>query len=145
MIFLPICRITHQLYSSLVYWIFVPLIQKALDKFRDWWNGHRIRYQKEKLMPSGHVPEDVLENPGRWAAKDCRIRVERDAIDVLRGYVTEDAGPREEHYRWYSNRFEQSAEDAYMAIRKPKITVDNAWDLFKRLIGIIRENGPLEC
>ncbi|KAJ7197183.1 hypothetical protein GGX14DRAFT_668406 [Mycena pura] len=59
--------LTH---GPLFYWIFVPLLQAELDEFCTWWNHHRVRTQKDKTMPSGHVPADVLDHPQNYGGLD---------------------------------------------------------------------------
>ena len=48
---------------SLLAYLFVPLLQKELDVFKDTvWNTHRIRHQKDTYLPDG-VPNHVYEFP----------------------------------------------------------------------------------
>ena len=43
----------------------IPMLQKELDSFKDGvWNCHRIRAQKDTLLPDGHPTEYGLEESG---------------------------------------------------------------------------------
>ncbi|CAB4039230.1 Hypothetical predicted protein, partial [Paramuricea clavata] len=55
----------------LLAFIMVPLIQKELDIFREKvWNTHRIRAQKDKLLPDG-VPEHIYNFPEQYNLEEC--------------------------------------------------------------------------
>jgi hypothetical protein len=60
---LGVCR-------PLFYWVFGLLIQLALDDSVEWWNPHCVHHQHDKIMPSGHVPAQVLDYLSRavWCA-----------------------------------------------------------------------------
>jgi hypothetical protein len=47
-------------FRHLFYWIFVPVVQAALDEFCIWWNQRVVRWQSDKDMPSGHVPDSLM-------------------------------------------------------------------------------------
>ena len=49
----------------------VPLIQKQLDTFGTTiWNIHRIRTQKQTLLPSG-VPNYIFDFPEEYGLEEC--------------------------------------------------------------------------
>ena len=49
----------------------IPLLQKELDEFKDTvWNTHRIRYQKETLLPDG-IPDHMYSFPERYGLEEC--------------------------------------------------------------------------
>ncbi|KAJ7291675.1 hypothetical protein C8J57DRAFT_1588176 [Mycena rebaudengoi] len=123
-----------EFHLQLFYWIFVPLLQAQLEEFRIWWNHHRVRSQKEKNMPSGHVPYDALDHPQNYGGMDCRIPVPQAAVDDLRQMVTEDVGPRDAHLSWYSAEFHVLADQVYAEIGRPTLSVDTAWDVFQTML-----------
>lgn len=46
-------------------YIFIPHIQKELDDFRETvWNFHRVRKNKNKLLPDG-IPQHIYEFPDK--------------------------------------------------------------------------------
>jgi hypothetical protein len=55
------------IWRPLFYWIFIPLLQAQLDAFRIYWNHHRVHSQKDKNMPSGHIPADAFNHPQNFA------------------------------------------------------------------------------
>ncbi|KAJ3562110.1 hypothetical protein NP233_g9781 [Leucocoprinus birnbaumii] len=103
-------------HHKLFYWIFVPLIQEVLDDFSTYWNQHCIRTQKAKLMPSGHIPRDAVEN-----------------LDDMRAVLTEEVGSREENLGWFDTGFAELTERVYNEIGKPQICLENAWQIFVQM------------
>ncbi|KAJ7089459.1 hypothetical protein C8R44DRAFT_751464 [Mycena epipterygia] len=118
----------------LFYWIFVPLIQHELDEFREWWNYHRVRLQRDKNMPSGHVPAHVYEHPTHFGGIDCRIRVPKEAVTELRGYLIEEVGSRESHLGWpgVTVEFKAIAEAAWDSQMQEQEKHRNGDELKKR-------------
>lgn len=92
-------------------------------------------------MPSGHVPAHALQHPDAYGGLDCRIRIPQYAIDLLRGYLEEEVGPREEHMSWYSTEFRAAADEAHNALGGPKMTLENAWQIFATMSPILLEFG----
>ncbi|KAK7036921.1 hypothetical protein R3P38DRAFT_2489014, partial [Favolaschia claudopus] len=124
---------------SLFYWIFVPLLQAKLDEFRLWWNHHRVRdhhrvrVQIEKNMPSGHVPADASAHPKNFGGIDCRISVPLAAVDDMRQMLTEEVGSRESHLSSFSLEFAELAEQVYLHIGKPTLSLETAWGVFQQM------------
>ena len=92
-------------------------MQRELEEFRIWWNQHRVRFQPEKDMPSGHVPADALVHPELLGGLDCLISVPAPVISEL-------------FLQWVSPEFAGLAEHVYELLGKPEITFTNAWDIF---------------
>jgi hypothetical protein len=123
--------------SALFYWVFIPLIQGALDEFRDYWNHHHIRPQPEKVNPSGHVPAVVFESPEKYDpnATCCIIRVPQDMIGDLSRHLEAhpDIGERSQFFQWYTHDFNTIAQHAYELIGSPDINMASAWEVFRSM------------
>ncbi|KAJ6525586.1 hypothetical protein B0H10DRAFT_1864030 [Mycena sp. CBHHK59/15] len=123
-----------EFHLPLFYWIFIPLLQAQLEEFRLWWNHHRVRTQKDKNMPSGHVPSDAFDHPQNFGGLDCRIPVPKAAVDDLREMVTEDVGSRDAHLSWFTTEFDKLAETIYAQIGKPTLSLQTAWEVFQAML-----------
>ncbi|KAJ6556997.1 hypothetical protein DFH09DRAFT_1084343 [Mycena vulgaris] len=123
----------------LFYWIFVPLIQHELDEFREWWNQHRVRLQRDKNMPSGHIPAHAHEHPTHFGGIDCRIHVPKEAIAELREYLTEEVGSRETHLGWpgVTPEFKAIVGGAWAGIGSPEMTMESAWNIFAQMSAVM--------
>ncbi|KAJ7512435.1 hypothetical protein B0H11DRAFT_2151906 [Mycena galericulata] len=110
-----------------------------LDEFRAWWNQHRVRLQWDKNMPSAHVPAHVFEHPSHVGGIDCRIRIPKEAVSELRGYLTEEVGSRESHLGWpgITAEFETMAQAAWVDVEKPNMSLESAWDIFAKMSAVI--------
>ena len=51
-------------------------MQRKLDEFCEYWNCHRVRGQRAKIMPSGGTPNDVFANPEAYALEDISIPIQ---------------------------------------------------------------------
>jgi hypothetical protein len=64
------------IYRSLLAYLFIPLLQKELDVFKNTvWNTHRIRHQKDTYLPDG-VPNHVYEFPEVYGLEECGMLLE---------------------------------------------------------------------
>ena len=58
---------------SLLAFLFIPLLQKQLDIFKETIsNSHRIRCQKDTNLPSG-VPNHIYSFPGEYGLEECGL------------------------------------------------------------------------
>lgn len=120
----------------------MPVVQAALDEFCIWWNQRVVRWQSDKDMPSGHVPDDAASHPQFYGGIDCLIRLPADAISDLRHYLTEEVGPKEEFQQFYPADFEPIVAEVYQTIGSPELSLLTAWSIFTKMSDVI-ESGSL--
>jgi hypothetical protein len=118
--------------------VFPPLIQAKLDDFMAYWNHHRVRKQKDKVMPSGHVPMNAFCNPAEFLGIQCKISVPLDVVQEMRALVIEDTGPREQ---WITDDFRNIADNAHAQIGSPALTLENSWEIFTAMSDVIHTLG----
>ena len=59
------------LFQELLAFIMIPILQKQLDTFKaTLWNAHRIRTQKDTLLPDG-VPDHIYSFPEEYGLQEC--------------------------------------------------------------------------
>lgn len=73
-------------------------------------------------------------NPAEFLGIPCKIPVPLDAVEEMRRMVIGETGPRED---WVSNDFSKIANDAYMQIGSPALTLGNAWEVFTAMSNVI--------
>jgi len=107
-------------------WIWFPLVQHELDKFVDTQNNHHIWHQSNKNLPNGGTPNEFYRHPNHFGGSSCLIPIDLNVIDKL----LEEA--EEGHcLMWYVDEgFEEIANEAYVAVGKPIITLHSAWKVF---------------
>ena len=60
--------------------IFIPVIQKELDKFKTVvWNHRGGRKQRNKELPTG-IPEYIFDNPEEFGAENCGVIVPEEYV-----------------------------------------------------------------
>ncbi|KAJ7739189.1 hypothetical protein B0H16DRAFT_66451 [Mycena metata] len=130
-IFLPHDAIHRQTF----YWLWVPLLQEGLDRFREYWNNHKLKNSKGKLNAAGSSPRNMLLNPTSVVATavDVSIRVNRDSIHRLREAYGGAAG-RDKAFRFVSREFAAEADGAYVDLGCPAITLLTAWSVFEQVV-----------
>ena len=70
--------IYFKLFRNLLAYIFIPVVQKELDFFRETvWNSHRIRKQKDARLPKG-IPDHVFNFPEKYEAEQCGMLEKTD-------------------------------------------------------------------
>ncbi|KIK10004.1 hypothetical protein K443DRAFT_18 [Laccaria amethystina LaAM-08-1] len=64
------------------------ILQLQLDIFVEYWNNHKIRYQKDKPNMSGQTPRHTFTVPPEASYENCGIKVDWQAmIDALCGQI----------------------------------------------------------
>ncbi|KAJ6624981.1 hypothetical protein B0H10DRAFT_1783673, partial [Mycena sp. CBHHK59/15] len=137
-IFLPHDDIHRQTF----YWLWVPLIQDGLNKYREYWNNHRLQKSKGKLNASGSSPRNLLINPTSAVptARDCSINVNPETVYRLReAYGGQEA--RDTAFRFVSREFEADADGVYVDLGCPEINLLTAWGIFQQVVAELEHRG----
>ena len=58
----------NQLHRQLLAYVFIPVVQRECDVFVSMWNAHRIRKQKNILLPTG-IPNHIFEFPQNYGGE----------------------------------------------------------------------------
>lgn len=122
-------------------WLRPSLILAQLDIFREYWNSHRISSQAKKALPLGTSPCQVFLVPesAHPGAKDFSIRVNPKTVQRMReGLGGEDA--RCKVYEFVDAEFRATADDAYVELGAPEISLAAAWGVFSLVVDWIRSN-----
>ena len=63
--------------------VFIPVVQKCLDTYAAEYNNHRIKAQKDLLLPTG-IPEVMWTCPEEYGATECGVPLSEADFDFLR-------------------------------------------------------------
>ncbi|KAL1659835.1 hypothetical protein GGF50DRAFT_64441 [Schizophyllum commune] len=117
--------------ENLVFrYVFIPWLQKELDAWRTKINNTKPRRDKHKILPNG-VPNDILEDPGRFGALDFRIQVQQEAINEVRQRYADPAHPV---FDLVPLDFLPIIDAAYTAIGRPVVGRASCWEVYSRLL-----------
>ncbi|KAK6981741.1 hypothetical protein R3P38DRAFT_2745736, partial [Favolaschia claudopus] len=120
-----------ELHINLFKWLWPKIVQLCLDDFVDYWNNHRIRSQKDKILPSGVSPNYIFDFPERFGLVKFGKQAPQDKIDALRRNIPKS---REECYQWVSDEFDMMAFGAYEQIGSPEMKLAEGWTIFCRIL-----------
>ena len=125
--------------SNVFNWLWPPLVQDRLDKYKEYWNNHTVRRQKNKDLPSGTSPTQIWTCPThlRPTARDCRVYVRQELIRELRDQIGGEEGHRQA-YEFVTAEFRAQADGAYVAIGSPPIMLGTAWAIFTSVVNVLR-------
>ncbi|KAJ7737133.1 hypothetical protein B0H16DRAFT_1466405 [Mycena metata] len=120
-----------QLHIDLFNWLWPRIIQLSLDEFVEYWNNHKIRSQRNKLLPSGFSPNYICDFPARFRLVDFTTPVPPALVDALRENIPKS---RQECYRWVSDEFDAEAWVVYERIGAPKFALADGWTIFCQML-----------
>ena len=115
------------------------MVQECLDEYRDYWNNHTVRRQKQKDLPSGTSPIHIWTCPthARPTARDCRVFVRPDMVRKLRDQIGGEES-RRKAYQFVLPEFQAVADAAYADLDYPCITLTTAWTIFLAMVDVLR-------
>ncbi|KAI6002579.1 hypothetical protein F5J12DRAFT_839977 [Pisolithus orientalis] len=122
------------LHKQLFYWLWPKILRGELDSFVEYWNNHRIRYQKRKSNASGTSPRHAFTLPASQGGQDCKVPVTQDVIDALRHEIPVS---RDVSMCWVSEEFGNLAERIYEEIGCPNFTLHGGWAIFQQMEEIL--------
>lgn len=106
-------------------------MQKELDKFCHYQNHHKMRKQKDKILPSGCSPNFAYSCPGRFGAENCLQPVNMQVIDELLADLERDKRVQSD---WgIPPLFAQVANQILrekLNMELSEVTKENAWCIF---------------
>ncbi len=120
---------------SLWRWLWPQIIQNATNAYVEWFNNHRIRKQKNKLLPDRVSPQRVYDLPHLYGLQDLRIQIPKEAVMDLRKQIET---PKEETLRWVSDEFHQIVVNIYERLGSPALHLNEGWKIFNAMIPEIR-------
>lgn len=113
-------------------WLWPQIVQLEFDNFTQYWNCHRVRGQRKKLLPSGATPLDVYASPESYGYDDLSIQVDTDVVNSLRKQLDVT---REDAFRFVDHEFKAAADEVYSEIGSPVLVLDQGWTIFSSMRG----------
>ncbi|KAJ7430111.1 hypothetical protein B0H11DRAFT_2398532 [Mycena galericulata] len=120
-----------QHHIDLFNWLWPKIIQLCLDNFVEYWNNHKIRTQRNKLLPSGFSPNYICDFPEKFGLTHFGVPAPQQFVDALRQNIPKS---REECYRWVSDDFDARAWEVYNQIGAPKLVLTEGWTIFCQML-----------
>ncbi|KAF8583634.1 hypothetical protein K439DRAFT_1647174 [Ramaria rubella] len=127
-------NLNNELHVALFNWIWLPICQSVLDEFMTYWNNHRVRSQKNKLMPSGATPRDIFTSPQAYGGERYSIPRTQEAIDALRAELLLS---RQSALQFVDEEFANHACQVWHQLGSPPCSVfSSGWEIFTKMLSI---------
>ena len=110
------------------------IVRTQLDVFVLYWNSHRVQYQDSKKMPSGATPQHIFTCPEAYGGERYSQPVPSEATTILRNNLEIS---REAALRWVSDEFAAAANEVYVEIGSPSLSLDSRWDVFAMMAPLL--------
>ncbi|KDQ58206.1 hypothetical protein JAAARDRAFT_57951 [Jaapia argillacea MUCL 33604] len=117
---------------ELVQWLWSTLIQKELDKQMERFNNHKIRYDKNKLLPSGVSPNVAYSLYDQFSGQQCLQPVNRNLICQL---MDELGG--EDLIQFVSVKYATCTTAVFDSLSFGMLTFQNVWEVFLEMLPIM--------
>ncbi|KZT33382.1 hypothetical protein SISSUDRAFT_418902 [Sistotremastrum suecicum HHB10207 ss-3] len=130
----------NNIHTQLFQWLWPPVVQRALDKFKADWGRHTLRKQRKKEMPSGVSPDVIYKLPERFGGINCFTPVDPLLVKEFRKQIPVS---REEAFRWVSDSFDTVAHAVYQGLENsvPLDTLlpEHVWEVFVAMLDPLEE------
>ena len=81
-------------------------------------------------MPSGCTPTDAFKCPMDYQGEALGVKVPMDILGQIRAQLPVT---REEAFRWVDGEFAAVADELYIHLGSPRLTLEGGWDIFSRM------------
>lgn len=121
--------------SELCQWLWPKLLRQDLKKFMDFRNGVPMRKNNNKAGPSSISRNEAFFLPQNWGGRNCLLPVDLDVIRELKVAMGGDSV-----LDFVTPEFSERAKAAYDSLNILSLTVENVWEIFRRLRQVMYEN-----
>jgi hypothetical protein len=114
-------------------WLWAKVVQRRLDTIvrESRFHWHRVRKQKDSLLPTGGRHIDFYEKPHNWGGEDQLIEIPRAELDRL---IADHASP--EVLQFGSDEMVKMCEGLFEAVGSPEVGSANGWEVFTAMMEI---------
>ncbi|KAJ7863354.1 hypothetical protein B0H14DRAFT_3444217 [Mycena olivaceomarginata] len=117
------------IHQGVSLWLWEKIVQLCLDDIRRENSRHRVRFQRNKLLPTGGTHGEFYKHPERWGGRDQLVPVDVAVVDRL---IEMHTPPR--LFQFGTDEMVALCEGLYSSIGCPDVSAINGWDVFKAMI-----------
>ena len=127
------------LFRTLFLHLFIPVFQRALDKWVKFYNGFCRRHDKRSKLPTGCSADYCYKNPvDEFGGIEYLIPVPGEAVDA----ILADEYPEQEHLwsttpEWFSPVVDQVMEE--VGIVSGDLDIGNFWGCFDVVLARLKD------
>ncbi|KAF7326235.1 hypothetical protein MKEN_00476200 [Mycena kentingensis (nom. inval.)] len=112
--------------SLLFRWLFIPYLQKELDKWTARQNNTMRRAHKHRVLPHG-IPTEIHNNPERWDGLNFGVKVPETLLDEMQELWSPSDNPV---FDLTPDSFATCARRFYEELGSPVIEYHSIWGIF---------------
>ena len=111
-------------------WLWAKIVQLRLDNIKRENSRHHVRFQKNRLLPTGGTHGNFYRHPERWGGRDQLVPVDLTVVDSL---IEKHMPPR--LFQFGTDEMVALCESLYAGIGSPEVSAVNGWAVFTAMIG----------
>jgi hypothetical protein len=115
-----------------VQWLWPKLIQQELDQLRHRFNNHKVRWDKNKVGPSGVTPSIAFSLHEQYGAENLLQPIDQS---VARALMEELGG--EDVIRFVSVEYAAHAQAIFDSLTISELTLQNVWGIFEDMLPLM--------
>ncbi|KAF9033382.1 hypothetical protein BJ165DRAFT_1598800 [Panaeolus papilionaceus] len=120
-----------QYHRDVALWVWSKVVQDILDRYLIFQQNHRIRFQKNSLLPTGGQPINFFEHPERWNGTNLLVEVPNSQIEEFQKVYD-----KPEALKFGNQAIRDFCEQRYAAIGAPELKSYTAWVIFATMLGL---------
>ncbi|KAH7903949.1 hypothetical protein BJ138DRAFT_1019807 [Hygrophoropsis aurantiaca] len=119
---------------ELVQWLWSTIIQKELDTLKARFNDHKVRFDADKLIPSGVSPNVAYSLMEKYGGEDCLQPVDITIIKQLKEELGGD-----DIIRFVGAEYEAKAVSVFhdLGLTDDDLSLQRAWHVFSLMLPLM--------
>ncbi|KAJ7163849.1 hypothetical protein C8R43DRAFT_879192 [Mycena crocata] len=117
------------IHQGVALWLWAKITQLRLDNIKRENSRHHVRFQRNKLLPTGGKHGDFYKNPEKWGGRDQLVPVDVAVIDYL---IETYTPPR--LFQFGTDEMVSLCEVLFSAVGTPEVSAVNGWAVFTAMI-----------
>ncbi|KAG1725924.1 hypothetical protein EDB19DRAFT_1914861 [Suillus lakei] len=117
---------------DLVQWLWLRLIQQELNKLKNHLNTHTVRFDRNKILPSGVSPNVAMALHKDYHVEDCLQSVDRD---IVKNLMVEIGG--EDLICFVDTEYSAHAQSIFDDLGFIGLTFQNVWQIFSAMLPLM--------
>ena len=72
----------NEIHRSIIAYVYIPVLEREMHLFVTNWNSHRIKFQKDTILPNG-IPEHIYLFPEKYSLERCVLSISEEQLQQV--------------------------------------------------------------
>ena len=72
----------NEIHRSIIAYVYIIVLEREMHLFVTNWNNHRIRFQKDTILPDG-VPQHIYSFPEKYGLERCGLSISEEQLEQV--------------------------------------------------------------